>query len=71
MGHHIDAAGCFQSDKHPELPPDKVLISFEDPFARAALAALALAVHVAEVRIEPPDLENYQKGIDHDDDRED
>lgn len=43
MGHHIDSDGRFQSDKHPELPPDKLLISFTDPFAWAAFSALALA----------------------------
>jgi len=48
MGHHIDTAGRFQSDKHPELPPDKVLISFTDPLAMAALSALALAYNNAD-----------------------
>lgn len=40
---HIDNQGRFQSDKHPELPPDKVIVAFDDPLARPALAALALA----------------------------
>lgn len=44
MGHqHIDELGRFQSDKHPELSPDTVLLSFKDPLARAALSALAVA----------------------------
>ncbi len=43
MGHHIDELGRFQSDKHPQLPPDTVLISFKDPLARKALSALAIA----------------------------
>lgn len=41
MGHHIDAQGRFQSDRHPELPPDKILVSFHDPEARKALYRLA------------------------------
>ncbi len=48
MGHHIDAAGRFQSDKHPELPVDKVVISFKDPLARTALSALAVAYNNAD-----------------------
>ena len=38
---HINEEGCFQSNKYPELPPDKIILSFKDPFARAALYALA------------------------------
>lgn len=41
MGHHIDKKGRFQSDKYPDLPPDKILINFHDPRARKALAVLA------------------------------
>lgn len=42
MGDHINpATGQFQSDKHPELPPDKIIVSFRDPLARSALRALA------------------------------
>ena len=37
MGHHIDSEGRFQSDKHPELPPDRIILSFADPEARDAL----------------------------------
>lgn len=37
MGHHIDAAGRFQSDKYPELAPDKIVLSFKDPAAKMAL----------------------------------
>ncbi len=43
MGHHITETGQFQSDKHPDLPVDTVRISFRDPLARSALAALAVA----------------------------
>lgn len=38
---HIDTYGRFQSDKYPYLPPDKIVISFKDPLAIAALYALA------------------------------
>lgn len=40
-GHHIDAAGRFQSDKFPELPPDTIRLSFGDKTARLALQRLA------------------------------
>ena len=42
MGHHIDPEGRFQSVKHPTLPPDKIIVSFKDPRAWAALRELAL-----------------------------
>lgn len=41
MGHHIDKNGQFQSDLHPGLPPDKIVVSFKHPETWAALAALA------------------------------
>lgn len=41
MGHHIDAEGRFQSDKYPDLPPDRIVLSFRSPAAWQALAALA------------------------------
>jgi len=37
MGHHINKEGKFQSDLHPELPPNKIILSFKDPVARKAL----------------------------------
>ena len=48
MGHHIDDQGRFQSDKYPDLAPDKIVISFKDPRARHALMALATAYVVAD-----------------------
>ena len=41
-GKHIDGAGRFQSDKYPDLAPDKIVLSFKDPLAHAALAVLAI-----------------------------
>ena len=41
MGHHIDKNGQFKSDKYPDLPPDKIVVSFKHPEAWPALAALA------------------------------
>lgn len=41
MGHHIDDQGRFQSDKHPDLPPDKIIVSFKDRRAHKALVILA------------------------------
>ncbi len=37
MGHHTDSDGRFQSDNYPDLPPDKIVLSFNDPEARRAL----------------------------------
>lgn len=41
MGHHIDDQGRFQSDKYPDLAPDKIVVSFTDPRANWALVVLA------------------------------
>lgn len=41
MGHHIDEQGRFQSDKHPDLPPDRVRVSLENPRSVRALRQLA------------------------------
>lgn len=43
MGHHIDKQGRFQSDKYPQLPPDKIALSFHDPLVRDALLLVAEA----------------------------
>ncbi|MCH7573585.1 MAG: hypothetical protein IIA59_00510 [Candidatus Marinimicrobia bacterium] len=40
MGHHIIIVGgrkVFQSDKYPDLPPGKIVLSFKDPVARRML----------------------------------
>jgi len=42
LGHHINPAGQFQSDLHPTLVPDKIILSFKDPAAQPALKILAL-----------------------------
>ncbi len=41
MGHHINHSGQFQSDKHPDLPPNKIILSFKDPAAQKALQVFA------------------------------
>ena len=41
MAHHIDKEGRFQSDKYPDLPPDKIVISFKDPRALRGLRVIA------------------------------
>jgi len=43
MGHHIDEEGRFQSDKYPDLGPDKVVIDLTDPEAWAGLQTIAAA----------------------------
>ncbi len=48
-GHtHIDTEGRFQSDKYPNLKPDLIAVSFQDPLARQALASLALAYNAKD-----------------------
>ena len=49
MGHHIDAKGRFQSDKHPDLAPDKIVLSFKDVCARRALRGFALQTKDVEL----------------------
>ena len=41
MGHHIDEQGRFQSDRHPDLAPDKIVLIFKELRARRALELLA------------------------------
>lgn len=41
MGHHIDSEGRFQSDKYPDLAPDKIVLSFHDPIAAVVLGYYA------------------------------
>lgn len=41
MGHHINYFGQFQSDKHPDLKPDHIILDFDDPAAKRALAVYA------------------------------
>lgn len=41
MGHHIDSEGRFQSDKYPDLAPDKIILSLKDPYAFNALKEYA------------------------------
>lgn len=43
MGHHIDEKGRFQSDKYPELGPDKVVISLKDRRTWEGLRMIATA----------------------------
>ena len=47
MGHHIKE-GRFESDLHPELAPDKIILSFKDQRAWRALAVLAQSYEVVE-----------------------
>ena len=42
MGNHIDSQGRFKSDKYPDLEPDKLLLSFNDPLTRRALRTLVV-----------------------------
>jgi len=40
-GHHINKDGQFQSDKYPDLKPDKIALSFKDKHAKEALRLYA------------------------------
>jgi hypothetical protein len=40
MGHHL-VDGKFKSDKYPELPADKIVLSFNDKLAQPALQLLS------------------------------
>ena len=51
MSHHIDEQGRFQSDKHPDLPPDRIRLSFERKLSHPALAALAEAYEDVDPRL--------------------
>lgn len=41
MGHHLNAVGEFQSDKHPDLPPDRVRVNLTNPRSTRAMRVLA------------------------------
>ena len=49
MGHHINKNGFFQSDKHPELPENKIILDFKDPAAQGALLKYALTTQDMEL----------------------
>ena len=49
MGHHINDNGDFQSDKYPELAPNKIILSFKDKHARTALNIYAELTEDAEL----------------------
>ena len=41
---HINGDGKFQSDKYPDLAPDKIILSFNDPIAKLALMIYAWGI---------------------------
>jgi len=49
MGHHINEKGEFQSDKYKDLPPDRFLLSFNDPVAREAIRLYAEKTDMKEL----------------------
>ena len=67
MGHHIDAEGRFQSDKHPDLKPDKIVLSFKDPEARGAL--IRYAIHCSDREL-AADILNRLNSLDVEDGKE-
>ena len=46
MGHHINTAGEFQSDRNRDLAPDHVVVSFKASRARVALRMLAAGYRI-------------------------
>ena len=53
MGHHIKDNGAFQSDKHPWLPEDTILINPARPQSRDAFTSF-LATTCTEFKIRQP-----------------
>ena len=49
VGHHLDEEGRFQSDKYPDLAPDKIVLSLHDPAAFRALAVFIVATDDREL----------------------
>lgn len=41
MGDYLNNEGKFRSDKYPELPDDKIILSFRDSEAHEALRVFA------------------------------
>jgi len=41
IGHHINDKGQFQSDKYPDIGPDKIVFSFHDALATPLLEEYA------------------------------
>jgi len=52
MGHHINKDGEFQSDKHPELPPNKIALDFRDAFARLPILMYAQSIMDEELAMD-------------------
>ena len=46
---HINKDGQFQSDKYPDLAPDKIVLSFKDPEATTALMMFAVRTTNAQL----------------------
>jgi len=63
MGHHINDKGEFQSDKYPEIGPDKIVLSFKDPLARTALYQLAVSYERTDPELADDIWERLEKGI--------
>ena len=42
MGHHLTDDGQFKSDRHPDLPAGKIVLSFKDPHAQLGLWVTAM-----------------------------
>lgn len=51
MGHHLTDDGQFKSDRHPDLPAGKIVLSFKDPHAQ-----LGLWVTAFDYRAQDPEL---------------
>jgi len=49
MGHHLNEKQFFQSDKHPELPENKIILDFKDPCAQKALMTYAMCTKDSEL----------------------
>ena len=41
MGHHLNSDRRFQSDKHPKLKPDHIVLDLGDPAAKGPIRLFA------------------------------
>jgi len=51
-GHHIDNQGRFQSDKYPDMEPDRIQLHFHDKYAQPALREYAETMIMVEKDVE-------------------
>ena len=51
MGHHLTDDGQFKSDRHPDLPAGKIILSFKDVNAQLGLWVTAIEYQDADAEL--------------------